>query len=339
MKQHVLLSVLLVFSFLLLSLFAQTDNVLADHSELVKGKKVLIVASYHKGFTWVDDIVRTLEQELTGAALTIFYMDSKRNLAGAAEKAREAFALYQELQPDAVITIDDNAQSYFVVPYLRNKVKTPVIFCAVNDDATRYGFPATNVTGVLEKKHYRESISFAQIVNPKIRAIAVLYHPSPSNKVNVAQIEREKGLYSADVIASVSVNSIADVYKALSDYSTNVDAFLLLNMTGIVDADNNQLEGHDALALITGVTDVVTIGASDWEVEVGALCGVIKSGEEQGVLASSQLIAHWDGKAINELPVIANRNGQRYINLKTMKKLQIKLRPEMIIGTKVITGK
>ncbi|MCL7489017.1 MAG: hypothetical protein M8357_12690 [Desulfobulbaceae bacterium] len=32
------------------------------------------------------------------------------------------------------------------------------------------------------------------------------------------------------------------------------------------------------------------------------------------------------------------RNGQRYINLKTMNKVQIQLRPEVIIGTRVITG-
>jgi ABC-type uncharacterized transport system substrate-binding protein len=323
----------------MLSLFVQPDNALADRSELVKGKKVLVVASYHKEYEWVVDIVRTLEHELAGADLTVFYMDSKRNLNGAAEKAREAFALYQELQPDAVVTIDDNAQSYFVVPYLRDKVKTPVVFCGVNDNATKYGFPAGNVTGTLEKKHYRESISFAQIINPKIRTVAVLYHPGPSNKVNIAQIEKEKGSYSADVIASVAVNSVAEVYQALVDYSTNVDAFLLLNMTGIVDEGNNQLEGHDVIALIADATDLVTIGASDWEVEAGALCGVIKSGEEQGVLASSQLLSLWEGKTIKEVPVTQNRNGQRYINLKTMQKLQIKLRPEMIIGTKIITEK
>ena len=91
---------MLILSFLMLSLFAQPDNALADHSDLVKGKKILIVASYHKEYKWVVDIVRTLEHELAGADLTVFYMDSKRNLNGAAEKAREAFALYQELQPD-----------------------------------------------------------------------------------------------------------------------------------------------------------------------------------------------------------------------------------------------
>lgn len=338
MKKNIALSGRLILFFVLTGLVAGSGNVLADHAKLVKGKKVLVVASYHREYKWTGDIVQALEKDLAGAELTVFNMDSKKHLEGAAEKAGEAFALYEKLVPDAVITIDDNAQAYFVVPYLKNKVATPVIFCGVNDDAAKYGFPADNVTGVLEKKHYRESISFAQTVDPKIKEIAVLYRPSPSNQVNLAQIENEKERYSAEIIATVAVNSVADVRKALDDYSTTVDAWMLLNMTGIVDENNQQLEGHDAIALIADATDLVTIGASDWEVEAGALCGVIKSGEEQAVLTASQLIAHWEGKPIKDIPVTWNRNGQRYINLKTLKKLQLALRPEMIIGTTIISG-
>lgn len=338
MKINIALSGRLIVFFVLAGLFAWPGSVLADHAKLVKGKKVLIVASYHREYKWTGDIVQTLEKDLAGADLTVFYMDSKRNLEGAAEKAGEAFALYQKLAPDAVITIDDNAQAEFVVPYLKNKVATPVIFCGVNDDAAKYGFPAANVTGVLEKKHYRESISFAQTVVPKIKEIAVLYRPSPSNQVNLAQIENEKERYSAEITAAVAVNTVADVRKAMADLSATVDAYMLLNMTGIVDANNQQLEAHEAIALIADATDLATIGASDWEVEAGALCGVIKSGEEQAVLAASQLIAHWEGKPIMDIPVTWNKNGQRYINLKTLKKLQLTLRPEMIIGTTIISG-
>lgn len=331
-------SVLIMSVLLLLSLFALSGNCFADHSALVNGKKVLIVASYNKGYKWVDEIVATLEYELVGADLTVFYMDTKKNFDGAADKARAAFALYKVLQPDAVITIDDDAQTFFVVPYLKDKVSTPVIFCGVNDDAAKYGFPAGNVTGVLEKKHYHESVSFAQIVDPRVKSIAVLYKPSSSNTTNIAQLEKEKGGYSAAVTAMVAVQSVDDLLNVVADYSAKVDAFLLLNLTGIIDENAKQLEGHEAIALVVAASDLVTIGASDWEIEAGSLCGVIKSGEEQGVLAVTQLLSLWEGKEIKDLPVLQNKNGQRHVNLQTMKKLQLKLRPEMIIGTKIISG-
>ena len=314
-------------------------RILADHYGLAQGKNVLIVASYHEEYKWTMDIIRTLDRELSGADLTVFYMDTKRNFDDAEAKGKEAFALYQKLKPDAVISIDDAAQSHFVVPYLKDKVTIPVFFCGVNDDASKYGFPATNVTGVLEKKHYIESISFAQMIEPKVRKLGILYRPSPSNTINLAQIEKEKEKYTADVVVTIAVQSLAEVQKALVDHSSTVDAWMLLNLSGVTDANNKMVEGHDAIEFIANSTDLVTIGASDWEVRAGALCGVIKSGQEQGELVSQLIFAHWKGKDIKDLPLEQNKNGQRFINLSTLKRLKIKLRPEMVIGTKIVSEK
>ena len=336
MKNNFVLSLLMLFVFI--QLFMLPERSLGDHSELTKGKKVLVVASYHKGYKWVDDIMSTLEHELSGAEITFFYMDTKRNIDQAEAKAKEAYALYKKIQPDAVITIDDNAQTYFVVPYLKDKVATPVFFCGVNDNASKYGFPASNVTGVLEKKHYRESISFAQIIAPKVQKVAILYRPTPSNKVNVGQIEKEKERYTAEIVSAIPVNTLGEVQSKLKEIAQSVDALILLNMTGITDEKNNKLEGHDVIAHVADTTKLITIGASDWEIEAGTLCGVIKTGEEQGLMVAQQLFALWEGKKLKNLPVQQNVSGQRYVNLATMKKLNLQLRPALVIGTKIIAG-
>ncbi len=307
-------------------------------SGVVRGGKVLVVASYHAGYNWEEQIISGLKQELPGVEWTVFYMDTKRNLAGASRKGAEAFRLYQEIRPDAVITLDDNAQDFFVVPYLREKVETPVIFCGVNDDASRYGFPAANVTGVLEKKHYRESISFAQFIEPSVRKVAVLYRPSPSNRVNLAQIEKEKGTYTAEIIAVAGVQTVAEAMRATAAFEADADALLLLNMSGLVDDDGNRVEGERVIRLITEKTNLVTIGVSSWEIAAGALAGVVKSGEEQGRLAAELLLAHWQGRGIDELPVTSNRNGRRSLNLATLNRLKIPLRPDIIVGTKIVPG-
>lgn len=322
-----------VVSFLLLN----PGQGYALHQEKVsEGKRVLVVASYHAGYKWVEDIYRSLNQNLFGADLRIFYMDTKRNLSGAEEKATEALHLFQEMKPDAVITIDDNAQKYFVVPYLKDKVETPVIFCGVNDDATQYGYPSKNVTGVVEKKHYREGISFAKVIKPSLEKVAVMYRKSPSNDINLAQIKKEKDTYSAAVTEFVEVNTLAEARNEAARLASSTDALLLLNMTGILDTEGRQVEGHDAIASIVDMSMLVTIGASDWEVEAGALCGVIKSGEEQGTLAAEMLLALWQGKSVKDLPVTQNKNGQRFLNINTLKKLDIKLKPEVIIGTRIV---
>ena len=122
--------------------------------------KVLVVMSYHESMPWVKEIKEGIDSEIEGVCdLKYFYMDTKRNIEGGPQKAKEAYAMYLDFRPDGVIAADDNAQSMFVVPYLKNKVKTPVVFCGVNHEPDTYGYPASNITGVLERDHIGESIA------------------------------------------------------------------------------------------------------------------------------------------------------------------------------------
>ena len=89
MKPKKLLSVLILLT-VIQQCFLAEKVYSREHSSLVEGKKVLIVASYHLGYKWCDEIIQTLKHELAGAEITVFYMDTKRNLQSAAEKAKEA---------------------------------------------------------------------------------------------------------------------------------------------------------------------------------------------------------------------------------------------------------
>ncbi len=63
--------------------------------------------------------------------------------------ALAAFELARDLQPDIIITSDDNAAKYLIVPYLVDTA-TPVVFTGINGTVREYGFPAKNVTGMVE---------------------------------------------------------------------------------------------------------------------------------------------------------------------------------------------
>jgi hypothetical protein len=117
-------------------------------------KKVLVVMSYEEPSVnpWCKQIKQGIDSVLAKTfEITYFYMGTKKNLDGGPQKAEEAYALYRKLRPDGVITVDDNAQWMFVLPYLKDKVHTPVMFCGVNAEPEKYGYPASNVSGVLER--------------------------------------------------------------------------------------------------------------------------------------------------------------------------------------------
>ena len=93
--------------------------------------KVLVVFSYEKDFPWDIEIREGIELRIGDSVeLHYYYMNTKVELDRGAERAAEAYELYRRLQPDGVIAADDNAQAMFVVPYLKDKVKTPVMFVA-----------------------------------------------------------------------------------------------------------------------------------------------------------------------------------------------------------------
>ncbi len=114
--------------------------------------RCLLLYSYHSGYEWNDGIDRGATEVLTGKCeIRRFFLDSKRKREPEEirQKAREALELIESWQPDVVIAADDNASQYVVEPHLKGG-KIPVLFCGINWEAKRYGYPASNITGMVE---------------------------------------------------------------------------------------------------------------------------------------------------------------------------------------------
>jgi ABC-type uncharacterized transport system substrate-binding protein len=163
--------------------------------------KILVVMSYEEENPWCIQIKEGIDSVLAGSSdIKYFYMDTKENFKGGVRKAKEAYELYERFRPDGVITADDNAQSMFVLPYLKDKVKIPVMFCAVNEEPEKYGYPASNVSGILERTFISESIAFAKQLVPSINTVGFLAKDSPSGRAILKQVENESGTYLAKYV-------------------------------------------------------------------------------------------------------------------------------------------
>ena len=118
-----------------------------------QGKKILFIDSYHEGYAWSDGITRGVQNALkeTGASLKVIRMDTKRHADEAfkLEAAQKAKAVIDDFKPDVVIAADDNVSKYLIAPFFKGAA-LPFVFCGVNWDASGYGFPAANITGMLE---------------------------------------------------------------------------------------------------------------------------------------------------------------------------------------------
>lgn len=298
---------------------------------------VLVVMSYEQDNPWCQEIKKGIDSVLSGTSeITYFYMDTKINREGGEAKAREAYALYQKIRPDGVITADDNAQQMFVLPYLKNKVETPVMFSGVNADAEKYGYPASNVSGILERGHIRESIAFAKQLAPAIKTVGFVVSDNPSGRALQKQVNEESDAYSATLTSFNLVNTTNELVSLAGNLNSQSDAVYTDSLVGLKDEKGISHSHKDVLNLLLTSYDKPVIGANQYHVEQGALCAVIKTGQEQGETAAEMLLKAMQGTPVSEIPVTQNYKGKRVINVTTMKSLGIIPRPVVLLGAELL---
>lgn len=328
-----------VRTLLLLLLLTLVAAAATSRPALAQRQRVLVIMSYDEGYVWEQDIRSGIQTLLAmQTQLRFFYMNTKNDFPGGGHKARAALAVFNEFKPHGVIAVDDNAQALFVVPYLRNKVDTPVIFCGVNAEPEAYGYPAANVTGVLERLHIRETIAFAQMLSSEIKTMGFLTRPNPTAAAILAQIESERTSYPVNALPISQVNTFKEAVEAVDRLRQRCDALYLVNLNGLLDEKGAPMLEPDLIGPLCKRFGKPTMGSSPYHVKGGALLTVANSGQEQGELAATMLITHFGGTPLVELPISHNRKGQRMINLNTMRALGIHPVPATLVGVTFYEG-
>ena len=299
--------------------------------------KVLVVMSYEEDNPWCIEIREGIDSVLADTCkISYLYMDTKKNFKGGNRKAMEAYALYQDFQPDGVITADDNAQWMFVVPYLKDKVDTPVMFCGVNAEAEKYGFPASNVSGTLERGHIGASISFAKQLFPSLKTVGFIAKDSPSGKALLKQVKIESDTYPAQFITFKMPRTEKDLVAAGEELKKRCDVVFMDSINGIPDEKGKPLSIKEITDILTKVFGKPIIGANRYHVQQGALCAVVKTGQEQGRTAAEMLLKAMQGTPISEIQVTKNKIGKRMINVTVLKSLGIQPKRRALIGTELV---
>jgi len=316
------------------------SSVVPLHAAGPTSYRVLVVMSYHESYSWSREIREGIDSVLAGSCeLHYVYLDTKNDYSGGAEKAKRFFDYYRSLRPDGVIAADDAAQSLFVVPYLKDKVKTPVMFCGINKDAAEYGYPASNVSGILERAHMKESIAFLQQLVPTVKTFCCLMKEDPSSWGLLQQIRREADTYPARFITAEITGSLREAIERTEKLRLKCDALFLTPMAGLAADDGRHLTSREAALVLSRVFGKATFSDIAVNVESGVLTAVLKSGQEQGATAAAMLQKALQGMPVSRIPITRNMYGKRAINVTVMKRLGIRPRPVVLRGAHLVKTK
>ncbi len=292
-------------------------------------KRVLYVDSYHQGYEWSDGVTEGIRSVLdpSGIELKIFRMDTKRNTDEAYKKraALQAKELIGSFRPDVVIASDDNASKYLIMAYFKD-ADLPFVFCGVNYNADDYGFPYSNVTGMLE-------------LPPAIKLIYSLKHFKRIVTVGYLAAdtltERKDGLYTKrDVrenFVERYVKTFDDWKMAFNQMQNQVDVLIVGNNGGIQGWND-----AEARRFALDNTRIPTGCLLDWIAPVVFL-GATRSAQEQGSYAASAALKILEGTPPSSIPIVGNVQANIIINMKIAKKLGIKVPKSFLkIASRVI---
>nr|MBF0220992.1 hypothetical protein [Desulfobulbaceae bacterium] len=303
---------------------------LLDTANLISAepKKILYVNSYHEGYIWSDTIEKGLLKALnvktnpdgtfdgshSGISVQFFRMDTKLNTSENFKKsaALSAKNLIDTWKPDIVLTSDDNAAKYLIAPYYKNS-SIPFVFCGLNWDASLYGFPRENITGMVE-------------INPVLETIDILRQYANGDRlgyIGAKVLSEEKELQYLQEVLNIKFAGGALVInfdqwkKEYVKLQNTVDMLVWLTPMGIVGWDDKLAD-----QFILENTKIPSAGTGDNNIRF-ALLGKVKLAEEQGWWLGKTALRVLEGISPEAIPIATNSQSKIFLNMQLANKMGI----------------
>lgn len=266
------------------------------------------ISSYHRGYEWSDGIEASLREVLDGHCTFIqFDMDTKRNRDESfiLQKAREAKELIEQSKPGVVITSDDNAAKYVIKEYFKES-SIPFIFCGVNWTAKEYGFPYTNVTGMIEVTPVAALFDLAVLVSKGNKGLFI-GDDTLTDRKDVGHFVKytEKN----NIELEQALVKTADEWKESYLKAQTTKDFIILG-------HNSAIEGwmdEEIQSFIMQNSSKLVLTTYQWMVPF-SMVGLVIQAEEQGKWAGEAALGVLQGFPVKKIAIIANRSWTSWVN-------------------------
>jgi ABC-type uncharacterized transport system substrate-binding protein len=285
-------------------------------------RRVVHVDSYHAGNEWNDRIAAAVTNVLEGQGVEvrIIHLDGKRRSSDAEKQdsALRAKRAIEEFKPDVVTASDDDAAKFLLMPHFRD-ADMPFVFCGLNWDASVYGLPYRNTTGMVEVSPIPQIIQFLRQHSRGPR-VGFLAEDTETKRKELLHHER---LFGFTYEKTYFVSTFDEWKEAYLRAQHEVDMLLVLGV-GAVRGWNIR----DAARFVEKVTAIPSGTDFEWLMPV-ALLGVVKSPEEQGRWAAQAALRILDGVEPNQIPLTYNREGELLFNRRIAERLEIAKPPPL----------
>lgn len=304
---------LILFIFLITSLFA-TEN------------EILLLHSYNKGLKWSDGISKGVEdvfKKHPNYELTTEYMDSKKI------DTKEYFNLLSKLYTKkfakrkykAVIASDNYAFEFAIANHNTLFKDIPIVFCGVEnfDKKNIPLFLQNRVTGVMEYKNIRKNLQLISDLMPNVSNLYIMSDNSFSSLAIKKQIldtakeykNKFKTIYDNNI-------SLSDIDNKLNKLPKN-SAILFTSF--YKDRDGNYIT-YAQLKSFFQNSKFPIIALNQIHLGEGVIGGVMINPYEQGYISANMVFDILDGKSSLQIPT-AKPPSRYYFDYEVFKKFEL----------------
>ncbi len=277
---------------------------------------IVYLNSYHAGYEWSDDCLKIFKQHLkSNANIHVHYMDTKLNHTPNKLKqaTEQALAFIKKVQPDLIVAAEDNASKLVMAPYFKN-THIPIVFLGINLDASIYGYPYKNSTGIVEMDGILNLTKAIRAWGAGKEVGMIFSNTHTSTRV-LNFIEQRR----PEHFESRQVDNAQQWFDMMTLFNNNKDYIALDTISGIQGLDHKM-----ALNFIKQHINILVISASSTSRTL-AHVGYLTSPAEQGIWTARTVDKVLQGHAINEIPEHISSQYLMYINQTLLNEMHMTL--------------
>lgn len=254
-------------------------------------RNILVLNSYHPGFSWSDEeetgAVRQLRDKLPSINVAVEYLDAKR-YPGKSNLTRMKNILiekYHGRKIDLIIALDDAAVEMLTYYHTELFPDIPVVFAGISSFNKYAASARKRITGVLETQDVRDTIDTALRFHPGTKEILAISDMTVSGISARRATEAVMSVYAGRVeIRFLPACTFEEARASVAAIPLN--SIILLN-TYTTDSSGKSLSTKDSSHLIISAAKVPVYGVHQNRLGDGIVGGYLLNGREQGRRAAN----------------------------------------------------
>ncbi len=297
-----------VLFFLLIAVMFGSIELLSAEITTSDVPRILILHSYHSGFTWTDNIsvglLSVLDEADFEIDIHIEYMDTKFYSPDIVYPLLEQLyiAKYKSMNFDVIITTDDNALDFLLDRRDQLFPRVPIVFCGLNNYSDSRIKGVSRITGVAEAFDLGGTLEQALKLHPGTHYIAVINDVTPTGIMNLEQFRNIEQKFVDRIefikLFNLTVKELREALHSLPDET------VVLLLSFYRDRSGRTFSYSEYTEFVTKNSSAPVYTAWDMFLGHGVVGGIVTSGKAQGEHAAQMAIKVLNGESADEIPVL-----------------------------------